>query len=103
MRVAIMADSREPGRLPAAGVRPVKESMEDKRKVMIPALMPTYNRADLAFERGEGAWLRTSDGRRLLDCGAGIATSSVGHNNPHLVQAIAEQAARVMHVSNLYR
>src|SRR5690349_2419704 len=70
---------------------------------MIPALMPTYNRADLAFERGEGAWLWTSDGRRFLDCGAGIATSSLGHNNPHLVQAIAEQAARVMHVSNLYR
>ncbi len=70
---------------------------------MIAALMPTYNRADLAFERGEGAWLWTTDGRRLLDCGAGIATSSVGHNNPHLVQAIAAQAARVMHVSNLYR
>jgi acetylornithine/N-succinyldiaminopimelate aminotransferase len=70
---------------------------------MIAALMPTYNRADLAFERGEGAWLWTTDGRRLLDCGAGIATSSIGHNNPHLVQAIAAQAARVMHVSNLYR
>jgi acetylornithine/N-succinyldiaminopimelate aminotransferase len=65
--------------------------------------MPTYNRADLAFERGEGAWLWTADGRRFLDFGAGIATSSIGHNNPHLVQAIAEQAARVMHVSNLYR
>jgi acetylornithine/N-succinyldiaminopimelate aminotransferase len=70
---------------------------------MIPALMPTYNRADLAFERGEGAWLWTSDGRRFLDFGAGIATSSIGHNNPRLVQAISEQAARVMHVSNLYR
>jgi acetylornithine/N-succinyldiaminopimelate aminotransferase len=70
---------------------------------MIPALMPTYNRADLAFERGEGAWLWTADGRRFLDFGAGIATSSVGHNNPRLVQAIAEQAGRVMHVSNLYR
>ena len=70
---------------------------------MIPALMPTYNRADLAFERGEGAWLYTADGRRFLDFGAGIATSSLGHNNPHLVAAIAQQAARVMHVSNLYR
>ena len=70
---------------------------------MIPALMPTYNRADLAFERGEGAWLVTSDGRRFLDFGAGIATSSLGHGHPHLVQAIAEQAGRVMHVSNLYR
>jgi acetylornithine/N-succinyldiaminopimelate aminotransferase len=70
---------------------------------MIAALMPTYNRADLAFERGEGAWLVTADGRRFLDFGAGIATSSLGHNHPHLVAAIAEQAARVMHVSNLYR
>ncbi len=70
---------------------------------MISALMPTYNRADLAFERGEGAWLFTADGRRMLDFGAGIATSSLGHGNKHLVQAIAEQAARVMHTSNLYR
>ena len=70
---------------------------------MIAALMPTYNRADLAFERGEGAWLYTGDGRRFLDFGAGIATSSLGHNNAHLVAAIAAQAARVMHVSNLYR
>ena len=70
---------------------------------MIAALMPTYNRADLAFERGEGAWLFTVDGRRFLDLGAGIATSSLGHNNPHLVAAIAAQAGRVMHVSNLYR
>ena len=70
---------------------------------MIAALMPTYNRADLAFERGEGAWLYTGDGRRFLDFGAGIATSSLGHNNAHLVGAIAEQAGRVMHVSNLYR
>jgi acetylornithine/N-succinyldiaminopimelate aminotransferase len=65
--------------------------------------MPTYNRADLAFERGEGAWLWTADQRRFLDFGSGIATSSVGHGHPHLVKAIAEQAARVMHVSNLYR
>ena len=70
---------------------------------MISALMPTYNRADLAFERGEGAWLHTADGRRFLDFGAGIATSSLGHGNKHLVQAIADQAARVIHTSNLYR
>jgi acetylornithine/N-succinyldiaminopimelate aminotransferase len=70
---------------------------------MIPSLMPTYNRADLAFERGDGVWLYTSDQRRFLDFGAGIATSSLGHNHPHLVAAIAEQAGKVMHVSNLYR
>jgi acetylornithine/N-succinyldiaminopimelate aminotransferase len=65
--------------------------------------MPNYARADLAFEKGEGARLWASDGRRYLDFGAGIATSSLGHGHPHLVKAIAEQAARVMHVSNLYR
>jgi acetylornithine/N-succinyldiaminopimelate aminotransferase len=65
--------------------------------------MPTYNRADLAFERGEGAYVWTDAGRRFLDFGSGIATSSLGHGHPHLVKAIAEQAAKVMHVSNLYR
>ena len=70
---------------------------------MIPALMPTYARADLAFDHGEGAWLVATDGRRFLDFGAGIATSSLGHAHPQLVAAIAGQAARVMHVSNLYR
>jgi acetylornithine/N-succinyldiaminopimelate aminotransferase len=70
---------------------------------MIAALMPTYNRADLAFERGEGCWLYTGDGRRFLDFGAGIATSSLGHGHPGLTAAIAEQAHKVMHVSNLYR
>ena len=70
---------------------------------MIPALMPTYTRADLAFERGEGAWLYTEQGDAFLDFGAGIATSSLGHHHPHLVGEIAAQAGRVMHVSNLYR
>ncbi len=70
---------------------------------MIPALMPNYNRADLAFERGEGAWLYTVDGRRFLDFGSGIATASLGHGHPQLSEAIAQQAKRVMHVSNLYR
>ncbi len=70
---------------------------------MISALMPNYARADLAFERGEGAWLWTVDGRRFLDFGSGIATASLGHGNQHLADAIAEQAHKVMHVSNLYR
>ena len=70
---------------------------------MISALLPNYARADLAFERGEGAWLWTVDGRRFLDFGSGIATASIGHGHPHLAKAIADQAAKVMHVSNLYR
>ncbi len=70
---------------------------------MISALLPNYARAELAFERGEGAWLWTVDGRRFLDFGSGIATASLGHGHPHLAKSIAEQAAKVMHVSNLYR
>jgi len=70
---------------------------------MISALLPNYNRADLAFERGEGAWLWTTDGRRFLDFGSGIATASVGHGHKGLADAIAAQAHKVMHVSNLYR
>jgi len=65
--------------------------------------MPNYARADIAFTHGQGAWLFAEDGRRYLDFGAGIATSSLGHGHKHLTQAIAEQAARVIHVSNLYR
>ncbi len=75
----------------------------DETEPMIPALMPTYAREDLAFDHGEGAWLVTVDARRFLDFGAGIATSSLGHAHPQLVAAIATQAGRLLHVSNLYR
>ena len=70
---------------------------------MISALLPNYTRANLAFDHGEGAWLWTDDGRRFLDFGSGIATSSLGHGHKGLIAAIAEQAAKVIHVSNLYR
>jgi acetylornithine/N-succinyldiaminopimelate aminotransferase len=70
---------------------------------MIASLMPNYNRADLAFDHGDGAYLFDTKGRRFLDFGAGIASSSLGHAHPHLVAAIADQAAKVIHVSNLYR
>ena len=70
---------------------------------MISALLPNYNRADLAFERGEGAWLWTTDGRRFLDFGSGLATTSLGHGHKALADAIGAQAHKLMHVSNLYR
>jgi acetylornithine/N-succinyldiaminopimelate aminotransferase len=70
---------------------------------MISALMPNYNRADIAFTHGEGAWLFAEQGRKYLDFGAGIATSSLGHGHKHLCAAIAEQAAKLIHASNLYR
>jgi acetylornithine/N-succinyldiaminopimelate aminotransferase len=65
--------------------------------------MPTYARADLAFERGEGAWLVATDGQRYLDFGGGVAVNVLGHAHPHLVGALVEQAQKVWHVSNLYR
>jgi acetylornithine/N-succinyldiaminopimelate aminotransferase len=67
------------------------------------SILPVYARADLAFERGEGAWLVTKDGRRFLDFGGGIAVNALGHAHPHLVAALTDQAAKVWHVSNLYQ
>jgi len=67
------------------------------------ALMNTYNRADLAFERGEGIYLITADGRRYLDFASGIAVTALGHCHPHLVQALTAQAGKLWHTSNMYR
>ncbi len=64
--------------------------------------MPTYARAPLAFERGDGPYLFSTDGRRYLDFAAGMAVNALGHGHPHLVAALAEQAGKLWHVSNLY-
>jgi acetylornithine/N-succinyldiaminopimelate aminotransferase len=66
-------------------------------------LLPVYARVDLAFERGEGAWLIATDGERYLDFTSGVAVNALGHAHPHLVEAVTEQAKKVWHVSNLYR
>ena len=71
--------------------------------MVISADMPTYARIDLAFERGEGAYLYGDDGRRYLDFGSGIAVTGFGHGHPHLVSALTAQAGKLWHVSNLYR
>ena len=70
---------------------------------MIPALMPTYNRAPLSFVSGQGSWLTEADGRRFLDFAAGIGVNALGHAHPALVRALTGQAGRLWHVSNLYR
>lgn len=70
---------------------------------MISHVLPTYNRAPIAFERGEGAWAIATDGTRYLDLGAGIAVNALGHANPDLVAALTAQANRIWHVSNLYQ
>jgi acetylornithine aminotransferase len=66
-------------------------------------LMRTYSPQPVAFARGEGAWLWDTEGRRYLDALAGIAVSGLGHGHPVLSRAIAEQAARLIHTSNLFR
>ena len=66
-------------------------------------LLPTYARADVAFERGEGAWLFSTTGERYLDCSGGVAVNVLGHAHPHLLEALTAQAHKVWHVSNLYR
>jgi acetylornithine/N-succinyldiaminopimelate aminotransferase len=65
-------------------------------------LMPTFARVHLAFERGEGAWLVATDGERYLDFTSGVAVNALGHAHPHLVAALAAQAQKLWHVSNLY-
>ena len=69
----------------------------------IPSLLPVYRRHDLAFARGEGAWLYTTDGRRMLDFASGIAVTGLGHAHPHLLRTITEQAGKLWHVSNLFQ
>ena len=66
-------------------------------------LMNTYARQPVTFVRGEGAYLWDETGKRYLDAVAGVAVNGLGHAHPHLVKAISEQAARLVHTSNLYR
>jgi acetylornithine/N-succinyldiaminopimelate aminotransferase len=70
---------------------------------VIAPVLPTYARAPVAFERGEGAVLFSTDGRRFLDFGAGIAVNALGHAHPHLVAALTAQAGKLWHTSNLYQ
>ncbi len=66
-------------------------------------VMNTYVRQPIAFTHGKGAWLTGEDGQDYLDALAGIAVNGLGHAHPKLTPALAEQAARLIHVSNIYR
>lgn len=70
---------------------------------MITPVLPTYARANLEFERGEGPYLFTADGTRYLDFGAGIAVNALGYSHPALIAALTGQASKVWHLSNIYR
>jgi acetylornithine/N-succinyldiaminopimelate aminotransferase len=65
-------------------------------------LMATYARLPVQFERGEGVWLWDTEGRQYLDALSGIAVCALGHAHPGVAQAIADQARRLVHTSNLY-
>ena len=65
-------------------------------------IMPTYNRADLRFVRGDGAWLETETGEKYLDFGSGVAVNTLGHAHPKLNDALQAQSEKLWHVSNLY-
>ena len=70
---------------------------------MISAVMPTYARADLAFEHGEGAYLYSTTGEIYLDFASGIAVTALGHSHPHLVEALVTQGRKLWHTSNLFQ
>ena len=66
------------------------------------SIMQTYGRLPIAFERGEGSYLYSTEGKRYLDGAGGIAVVSMGHSHPKLVAALEAQVQRLWHVSNLY-
>ena len=68
---------------------------------MSEALMSTYSRLPVTFERGEGAWLWDSTGKKYLDALSGVAVCGLGHSHPAVAEAVCEQARRLVHTSNL--
>jgi acetylornithine/N-succinyldiaminopimelate aminotransferase len=66
-------------------------------------LLPVFARVELGFERGEGVWLVATNGERYLDFTSGVAVNALGHAHPHLVAALQDQAARLWHMSNLFK
>jgi len=80
----------------------LSESLDKLRAIEAARLMPTYIRQQVEFVRGEGALLWDSDGNEYLDMLAGIAVDNAGHCHPAVVEAVTEQVARLIHVSNLF-
>jgi len=70
---------------------------------VISAVLPSYARANVSFERGEGAYLFTADGKKYLDFASGVAVTGLGHCHPHLVKVLTEQAQKLWHCSNLFQ
>lgn len=87
---------------PAKAARSASAS-QDVSSGPSPAVMPTYARVDVVFERGEGAWIVSTAGERYLDFASGVAVNALGHAHPKLIAALTDQANKLWHSSNLYR
>ena len=74
----------------------------DLKKRESESIFQTYGRQDVVLVRGSGATVWDSDGKEYLDFVAGIAVNNVGHCHPRVVEAICQQAATLIHTSNLY-
>ena len=83
-------------------VNPQRSTQNEIRELFDKYVVPTYARFDLVLERGEGSYVWDVSGRRYLDFGGGIAVCVLGHANPEITDALAEQSRKLVHVSNLY-
>ena len=79
-----------------------RSTQNEIRELFDNYVVPTYARFDLVLERGEGSYVWDVNGRRYLDFGGGIAVCVLGHANPEITDALAEQSRKLVHVSNLY-
>jgi acetylornithine/N-succinyldiaminopimelate aminotransferase len=89
--------------LRASDAEAERHAQAERQRAPSTAVMPTYGRQNIVFERGEGAWLTDTTGTRYLDFASGVAVNALGHAHPRLVAALTEQAGRLWHTSNLYR
>ena len=87
----------------AGKLRSASSRLKSPATAAATAVMSTYARQNIAFERGEGAWLIATNGDRYLDFASGVAVNALGHAHPALVAAVTEQAGKLWHCSNLYR
>tara|TARA_B100001939_G_scaffold348106_1_gene372712 strand:+ start:10479 stop:11732 length:1254 start_codon:yes stop_codon:yes gene_type:complete len=82
----------------------IKNSKNDNtEESLVPPVLPTYARANVAFVRGEGVYAYDREGNRYLDFGSGIGVNNLGYCHPALVAALTDQASKIWHTSNLYR
>jgi acetylornithine/N-succinyldiaminopimelate aminotransferase len=91
------------GRLQSSTDRQVTVMSNSAQNSAPSHLLPVFARVDLAFERGEGAWLIATNGERYLDFTSGVAVNALGHAHPYLVAALQAQATRLWHMSNLFK